>query len=100
MGGERPALLEVRAALPPPHYIPAYAAAASHLPASASSPSASPHGSLTDLILDTRRYMIAGALAGIAEHCVMFPVDTVKTRMQIAGAGEVSMINTARCASL
>ena len=24
----------------------------------------------------------AGALAGIAEHCAMFPVDSVKTRMQ------------------
>jgi len=24
----------------------------------------------------------AGALAGIAEHCVMFPIDSVKTRMQ------------------
>lgn len=26
--------------------------------------------------------MAAGALAGIAEHVAMFPVDTVKTRMQ------------------
>ena len=26
--------------------------------------------------------MMAGATAGVAEHCVMFPVDTVKTRMQ------------------
>lgn len=26
--------------------------------------------------------MLAGAVAGIAEHLVMFPVDTVKTRMQ------------------
>ncbi|XP_053207354.1 mitoferrin-1-like [Panonychus citri] len=28
-------------------------------------------------------HMAAGALAGIVEHCVMFPVDSVKTRMQI-----------------
>lgn len=26
--------------------------------------------------------MMAGALAGVMEHCVMFPVDCVKTRMQ------------------
>ena len=26
--------------------------------------------------------MIAGACAGMGEHMVMFPVDTVKTRMQ------------------
>lgn len=27
-------------------------------------------------------HLVAGALAGIAEHCVMYPVDSVKTRMQ------------------
>ncbi|CAF2428386.1 unnamed protein product [Rotaria sp. Silwood2] len=27
-------------------------------------------------------HMTAGALAGIGEHCVMYPVDVVKTRMQ------------------
>ncbi|XP_063606921.1 mitoferrin-1-like [Penaeus indicus] len=27
-------------------------------------------------------HMTAGAVAGIMEHCVMFPVDSVKTRMQ------------------
>jgi len=27
--------------------------------------------------------MIAGALAGITEHAVMFPVDSIKTRMQV-----------------
>ncbi|KAK4311313.1 hypothetical protein Pmani_017171 [Petrolisthes manimaculis] len=27
-------------------------------------------------------HMTAGALAGIMEHCVMFPIDSVKTRMQ------------------
>jgi solute carrier family 25 (mitochondrial iron transporter), member 28/37 len=27
-------------------------------------------------------HMGAGALAGMAEHCVMFPLDSVKTRIQ------------------
>lgn len=27
-------------------------------------------------------YMTAGALAGVLEHCVMYPVDVVRTRMQ------------------
>jgi solute carrier family 25 iron transporter 28/37 len=27
-------------------------------------------------------HMVAGALAGIGEHCIMYPVDVVKTRMQ------------------
>ncbi|PWN41931.1 putative MRS4-protein of the mitochondrial carrier family [Ceraceosorus guamensis] len=30
--------------------------------------------------------MIAGALAGISEHAVMFPVDVIRTRMQILSA--------------
>lgn len=28
------------------------------------------------------QHMVAGALAGIGEHVAMYPVDTVKTRMQ------------------
>ena len=31
------------------------------------------------------QHMAAGAIAGIAEHVAMFPVDTVKTRMQALG---------------
>ncbi|XP_038947135.1 mitoferrin-2 isoform X3 [Rattus norvegicus] len=27
-------------------------------------------------------HMVAGAVAGILEHCVMYPIDCVKTRMQ------------------
>lgn len=46
-----------------------------------------------------RRYMVAGALAGVSEHCVMFPMDTVKTRMQVAGSAETSVIGTARSVS-
>ncbi|PWN99364.1 putative MRS4-protein of the mitochondrial carrier family [Tilletiopsis washingtonensis] len=30
--------------------------------------------------------MIAGALAGISEHAVMFPVDVIRTRMQVLSA--------------
>ncbi|KDN52301.1 putative MRS4-protein of the mitochondrial carrier family [Tilletiaria anomala UBC 951] len=30
--------------------------------------------------------MIAGALAGVSEHAVMFPVDVVRTRMQVLAA--------------
>jgi len=29
------------------------------------------------------RAMVAGSVAGITEHAVMFPIDTVKTRMQV-----------------
>jgi len=31
---------------------------------------------------DVRVHLMAGAAAGIMEHCVMYPVDSVKTRMQ------------------
>uniref|UniRef100_A0A8P0PK06 Solute carrier family 25 member 28 n=2 Tax=Canis lupus familiaris TaxID=9615 RepID=A0A8P0PK06_CANLF len=27
-------------------------------------------------------HMVAGAVAGILEHCVMYPIDCVKTQMQ------------------
>lgn len=33
--------------------------------------------------------MIAGAAAGIMEHTVMYPVDAIKTRMQVAGSSNV-----------
>uniref|UniRef100_A0A3P9CB92 Solute carrier family 25 member 28 n=1 Tax=Maylandia zebra TaxID=106582 RepID=A0A3P9CB92_9CICH len=32
--------------------------------------------------VSTSTHMLAGAVAGIMEHCVMYPVDCVKTRMQ------------------
>ncbi|XP_075994543.1 mitoferrin-2-like [Genypterus blacodes] len=35
-----------------------------------------PHGSATST------HMLAGAVAGVMEHCLMYPVDCVKTRMQ------------------
>jgi len=34
-------------------------------------------------------HMSAGALAGIMEHCVMYPVDSVKTRMQSIRLGSL-----------
>ena len=43
-------------------------------------------------------HAIAGSLAGVAEHSVMFPVDTIKTMMQVqraelaADAGLVSLL--------
>lgn len=42
---------------------------------------------------------LAGATAGIAEHCVMFPVDSVKTRMQSLACGrhqQVGMVTVMR----
>ena len=31
--------------------------------------------------------MLAGAAAGVAEHVTMFPLDTIKTRMQVRTTG-------------
>ncbi|KDQ19007.1 hypothetical protein BOTBODRAFT_170978 [Botryobasidium botryosum FD-172 SS1] len=35
--------------------------------------------------------MLAGALAGISEHAVMFPVDSIKTRMQVYSASPAAV---------
>jgi hypothetical protein len=40
--------------------------------------------------------MISGAFAGMAEHCVMFLFDTVKTCMQVAGSRSAGLLQTAR----
>ncbi|XP_030926239.1 uncharacterized protein LOC126692462 [Quercus robur] len=37
--------------------------------------------------LEFWQFMIAGSIAGMVEHMAMFPVDTLKTRMQAIGAG-------------
>ncbi|CAM8997161.1 unnamed protein product [Rhodiola kirilowii] len=36
------------------------------------------------------KYMAAGSVAGMVEHMAMFPVDTLKTRMQMVGACSVT----------
>lgn len=33
-------------------------------------------------IMGAMQHMLAGATAGMAEHTAMYPVDTIKTRMQ------------------
>lgn len=33
-----------------------------------------------------RSHLVAGSLAGLAEHCAMFPLDTIKTHAQCVGA--------------
>ncbi|KAG6381603.1 mitochondrial carrier domain-containing protein [Boletus reticuloceps] len=35
--------------------------------------------------------MLAGALAGITEHAVMFPIDSIKTRMQVFAASPAAV---------
>jgi len=42
------------------------------------------------------KHLIAGAMAGTAEHCVMFPVDTIKTNMQANGGNSSSIVGTMR----
>lgn len=43
------------------------------------------------------QHMIAGSAAGVAEHVVMFPVDTYKTHLQFArGKASVSFLDLAR----
>ncbi|GMY25592.1 mitoferrin-like [Fagus crenata] len=37
--------------------------------------------------LEFWQFMIAGSIAGSVEHMAMFPVDTLKTRMQVIGGG-------------
>eukprot|EP00262_Sarcandra_glabra_P018973 TRINITY_DN6984_c0_g1_i1.p1 TRINITY_DN6984_c0_g1~~TRINITY_DN6984_c0_g1_i1.p1 ORF type:complete len:282 (+),score=5.65 TRINITY_DN6984_c0_g1_i1:210-1055(+) len=37
--------------------------------------------------LEFWQYMVAGSIAGLVEHTAMFPVDTLKTRMQARSSG-------------
>lgn len=43
------------------------------------------------------RHAVAGSIAGVSEHIGMYPIDTLKTRMQAAkGEGRQGILNTAR----
>ena len=42
-------------------------------------------GLLLKSVVRAVQHMCAGAVAGIAEHVAMYPVDTIKTRMQALG---------------
>lgn len=46
--------------------------------------------------METPSEMVAGGCAGLAEHLVMFPFDTIKTRMQQDPLRNTSMIVTAK----
>ena len=39
-------------------------------------------------------HMIAGSFAGIAEHAIIFPVDTIKTHVQAASVEEIAANGT------
>ena len=43
-------------------------------------------------------HMLSGALAGTTEHCAMFPLDTIKTRMQTATTGAATSTDIHGCA--
>jgi hypothetical protein len=43
-------------------------------------------------------HMIAGSFAGLAEHVVMFPLDTLKTNVQCEKCGSNSPLQTINCA--
>ncbi|KAI3889303.1 hypothetical protein MKX03_037897 [Papaver bracteatum] len=45
------------------------------------------------------KFMVAGSIAGMVEHMAMFPVDTLKTRMQMLGAATSSSPAAAAAAS-
>ena len=40
---------------------------------------------MTNLMTFSLQHMLAGAIAGISEHIAMYPMDTIKTRMQALG---------------
>lgn len=44
-------------------------------------------------------HMIAGSVAGLAEHVSLFPIDTIKTHIQCERCGSVSPMQTWNCAT-
>lgn len=59
-----------------------FAKSSNKISASANSTSERPFCAEDDESFSLGQSMIAGALAGITEHVAMYPIDTVKTRMQ------------------
>jgi len=59
-----------------------------------------PFAAEDDTRLSVGQHMLAGGVAGMCEHMVMFPVDALKTRMQSYGASasvsSPSLLSTAR----
>ena len=64
---------------------------------SSSSSSSQQH---TKSSMEYTQHMFAGAFAGTMEHTVMFPVDTVKTRMQLVAAASSSSSSASLSSSL
>ena len=66
-------------------------ASASSSPA-APAPEPAPRGFAAHTVGEEHFYghMLSGALAGTTEHCAMFPLDTIKTRMQTATTSAVA----------
>eukprot|EP00197_Chlamydomonas_leiostraca_P011466 CAMPEP_0202870806 /NCGR_PEP_ID=MMETSP1391-20130828/16831_1 /ASSEMBLY_ACC=CAM_ASM_000867 /TAXON_ID=1034604 /ORGANISM="Chlamydomonas leiostraca, Strain SAG 11-49" /LENGTH=69 /DNA_ID=CAMNT_0049551451 /DNA_START=217 /DNA_END=422 /DNA_ORIENTATION=- len=59
-------------------------AAESAIQSEASTSGASHHDTSYDG-LSFLSHMVAGSMAGMVEHIAMYPVDTIKTRMQALG---------------
>lgn len=59
----------------------------------------SPSSSQQKSSMEYTQHMFAGAFAGTMEHTVMFPVDTVKTRMQLVAAASSSSSSSASLTS-
>ncbi|KAK9061533.1 hypothetical protein SSX86_018715 [Deinandra increscens subsp. villosa] len=38
------------------------------------------------------QFMISGSIAGMVEHMSMFPIDTIKTRMQVLGSCPIKSV--------
>ena len=44
--------------------------------------------------LNSMHHMVAGSIAGVAEHAAVFPIDTIKTHVQAASAEEMAANGT------
>ena len=44
--------------------------------------------------LNSMHHMVAGSIAGVAEHAAVFPIDTIKTHVQAASAEEIAANGT------